>query len=566
MARTNPAERLVRPVVALAVLLGIGLVARIVFLVQLGRSGLGDVLVLDSRLYYDVAHAIATGGALPQGALTFNPLYPVFLAGLFRLFGEGLIPPRVVQLAVGLLTIALVYFAGLRLVEGPRKGRPSGEATAAVAVAMAVLYAQFVLYEGMILASSLEVFLLTASFLLALALDEHLAGERRLALGPMLMPPWGAGLLLGALCGAGALARPNLFLLLIAALPVWLLVRHRRKRRGLAPAACCLLGAALFVAPVLLYDAARTGQFVPITAHGGFNFYVGNGPEATGLYQPPADVRSSTVGSLEDAKTRAEAETGRRMTEMDASNYYVHKAVAHIAGDPGSWLRLLGMKLVIFLGEDAQDMPNAFLYENSCGILKLLFIPFKVIAPLAICGYLVLLRSRRNRGVVSVFLACALASVLLFYVNVRYRLPAVPIFMLLASFAVAWGAREVSRKRFRQVAIMTAAALALFFLVSSRNPVPVTHSASYAMLGNYYLAKGDQMKAADAFAEAYRRDPDKLEAMINYARALRQGGRMQEAADLYARSYERSPRFPLLAIEYGMALNHLGRGDEARKL
>ncbi|HEY5132201.1 MAG TPA: tetratricopeptide repeat protein, partial [Candidatus Krumholzibacteriaceae bacterium] len=96
--------------------------------------------------------------------------------------------------------------------------------------------------------------------------------------------------------------------------------------------------------------------------------------------------------------------------------------------------------------------------------------------------------------------------------------------------------------------------------------VTVSHSASYAFLGNYYLEHKDPAKAADAFAEAYRLDSNKMEAIINYARILRQQGRVQESADLYARAYGESPRFPLLAIEYGMVLSHIGRGDEAKKL
>ncbi|MGD1048752.1 MAG: hypothetical protein ABR899_08395 [Candidatus Krumholzibacteriaceae bacterium] len=566
MAKSHQARKTYRPLIALAAVLALGLVVRVVFLVQLERSELGDVLSLDSRLYYDVAHAISTGGALPPGALSFNPLYPVFLAATFRLFGEGLVAPRIVQLAAGLLTIVLIYLAGLRLVEGPRKGKLSGEATAIIAAATAVLYAQFVLYEGMILASAFEVLFLTASFVLALALDDELAGERPVRLGPRRVPPWGSGLLLGALCGAGALGRPNLFFLLIASLPVWLYLRNRKRRRAHVPALSFLVGAAIVLAPPVAYDAARTGRLVPITTHGGINFYVGNGPGSTGVFLPPADVRSGTSAFLEDARAKAEAETGRGMTEPEVSSYYVHKALSYIGANPGAWLALLGRKLLLFFGQDVSDMPSAFLYERSCSVLRLLLVPFAVIAPLGLCGLVVLFRSGRNRSVVSVFLACALASVLLFYVNVRYRLPAVPVLILTASLAVAWGAREISRKRFTRVAGLAAAAIAIFFLVSHRTFVPVSHSASYAFLGNYYLEHKDQARAADAFAEAYRLDPNRAEAIINYARILREQGRLREAADLYARAYAESPRFPLLAIEYGMVLSHIGRGNEARRL
>jgi Flp pilus assembly protein TadD len=567
MARVDRQRARARPALIFAALLLAAVVVRAIFLVQLGRSELGDVLSLDSRFYLEIAHGIVAGEALPPGALTFNPLYPLFLAGVFRIFGEGLLAPRVIQLVLGLLTIVLVYCAGARIVEGPREGRPSGRAVAVISTAMAILYAQFVLYEGMLLSTSLEVFLLAGAFVLALSLDEDLKGERFMMLGSRRIPPWLAGVLLGALCGIGSLGRPNLFLLLAVALPIWLILGNRRKRRGLMPALGCIVGAALFIAPTIAYNAARTGRFVPVTAHGGINFYIGNLPESRGVYRPPADIRADMRGMLDDAKAKAEAETGRSMTQPEVSDYFFRAALDTIAHDPAAWLRLMGRKFVLFFnGAEVPDVPSVYFCEKACGVLGFLFVPFSVIAPLGICGFFVLLRSRRNRSVVSLFLACAIVSVLLFFVNVRYRLPAVSILITLSGFLIAWAARELSRSRFKRVALTAAAAVALFLLVSNRTMVQVSPSAAYAYLGNYYIEHGNEAKAAAAFAEAYRLDPAQSEAMINYARILRRQNRLQESAELYGRAYERNPRFPRLALEYGSVLELLGRREDAKRL
>jgi len=562
-----PQKQSSHPALILAALLAVGIVLRVVFLVELEKSGFANVLSLDSRFYRDLAHGIIAGGGLPEGALTFNPLYPVFLVVMFRLFGEGLLAPRIVQLVIGLLTVALIYLAALRLVEGQRKGKLPGEATAIIAAAMATLSAPFILYEGILIATTFEVFFMTAAFLLALALDEDARGVRPLALGARRISPRLSSLLLGGLCGAGALGRPNLFLLLIASLPLWLFLRNRHERRGFMLAACCLAGAALFLAPPILYNAARTGRFVPVTAHGGINFYIGNRAGSEGVFRPLDEVRANVRGTVEDARAKAEAETGRRMTAGEASDYYTRRALDDIKRDPAAWIRLLGRKLMLFFnGTSIPDMPNVYFYEQSCGVLKLLFMPFGFIAPLALCGFVVLSRSGRNRGIVVLFLGCALASVLLFFVNERYRLPAVPILILLAAVSLAWAAREVSEKRFKKVAILGVASLALFFLVSHRTIVRMNHSYEYAFLGGYYAEQKNEEKAAEAFAEAYRLEPDKPEAIINYARILRQRRELQESADMYARAYARTPRFPDLAIEYGFVLQLLGRLEDARKI
>jgi 4-amino-4-deoxy-L-arabinose transferase-like glycosyltransferase len=567
VSRTSPQKKGVRAALVVAALLVSALAIRVVFLVQLERSELSDALALDSRFYYDLGRSLSTGGSLGAGALDFNPLYPVFLAVVFRLFGEGILAPRIVQLAVGLITIALIYWAGTRLAEGSRRGKPSGRSTATIAAFMAIFYGQFMLHEGLILASTLEVFFLTAAFALALALDEDLREERPLKLGLRRIPPWASGLFLGALCGAGALGRPNLFLLVVAALPVWLVARNRRSRRGLIPAAGVLVGASLFLLPTIVHNAKATGEFVPVTAHGGINFYIGNTPGTTGVYRPPSNMRADMRGLLEDAKMIAEGETHRSMTGAEVSDFYVHAALDAIRSHPGGWLRLMGKKVLLFWnGTEVPSVPNNFFFEKSCGSLKVLFLPFAVISPLSMCGLIVFFMGRRNRSVVGVFLGCAFASVVLFFINTRYRLPAVPILILLAAFFIAWAAREISRRRFRFVVMLAAGALAFFFLVSNRTMVDVNHSAAYAFIGNYYMANNNEAKAAEAFAEAYRLDPDQIEAIINYARILRRQNQIQRSAGLYARAFAIMPNFPHLAMEYGSVIEILGRRADARRL
>jgi Flp pilus assembly protein TadD len=567
MARSAQTRRKIHPALVFAALILAAAIVRVVFLIQLERSEFRDVLSLDSRFYEELARSVLAGNALPAGALTFNPLYPLFLAVVFKLFGEGLVAPRIIQLILGLCTVALMYGAGARITEGPRVGRPSSRAVAVIAAAMTILYAQFVLYEGMLLSTAIEVFLLAACFALALSLDEDVRGERPLKVGPWKVSPWASGLVLGALCGAGALGRPNLFLLLVAALPIWLFLRNRRKRRGLSAAALFLAGAALFLAPPILYNASSTGRFVPVTAHGGINFYIGNLPGSAGVYHPPSDMRTDMRGLIDDAKAKAEAATGRSMTQPEVSDFFLQKALDNIKGDPAGWLRLLAKKLLLFFnGTEVPDVPNVFFYEQACGVMKLLVLPFALIAPLGLCGLVALFRSGRNRSIVSIFLGCALVSVLPFFVNVRYRLPAVPVLILLASVLVASAAREISRKRFKWAALMAVAAVSLFFLVSHRTFVKVNHSAAYSFLGNYYMEHKEEAKGEAAFAEAYRLDPNHIEAMINYARVLRRQGKTSESAALYARAYALMPAFPRLAIEYGSVLELLGRRDDGIKL
>jgi len=579
-----PKERPRRRTVTIALLaiLGVAVVVRVVYLVQLQRSELSDFLMLDSKLYYSVARMVATGGELPAIAITFNPFYPAFLVAVFKVFGVGLLAPRVLQLTLGMVTIILVAAAAGRLSPRGNKGQ-SGEGTSKsvvtiAATAMAVLYSSFVLYDGMILASTFEVFFLTAALLVALAWDRSLGDNNALAVGSKPVPWWGAPLVLGALCGAGAAARPNLFLLLLAALPVWMFLRHRVLdkgpktpsakwiRAGLKAAVVFLAAGALFLAPTVAWNAKQTGQITPGGSHGGFNFYVGNGPGATGVFSAPPGVRGDVLTLFEDLKVQAETEASRLMTQEEVSRYYFKKTLDHIAAHPGEWIGIMGKKLMLFFGSASDDMPTTYFHRRECGVLDFLFVPFAVIAPLGICGLIVLLGGRRHRAVMSIFLACGVLSVVLFFVNVRFRLPAVPVLILLAAFFVDWIRREAARRRFAGIAVMGALALGVFFFVSVRPGPTISEGAAYDVLGIHYAESDQPDKAAEAFANAYRLDPNRVQTAINYARSLARRGQYGESADVYARAYSNTPRYPRLGIEYGVVLVRLEQYDDARRL
>ena len=567
MNKAAPRRRFARPAVVFAAIMIVALAIRVALLVQLASSEFGNELSIDSEFYRDLAIDIQSGEGLPEGALTFNPLYPFFLAAVFRFFGDGLLAPRIVQAFLGLTTIALVYVAGTRFAEGRRKGKSPGNIVAFAAMSMAVLYPQFLLYEGMLLGTTLEIFFLTASFALALAMDEDLRGERALRVGSKRVPAWLGGGLLGAMCGAGALGRPNLFLPLVAGIPVWLLARNRHKRAWLAPVLGFAVSAALFLGPPTIYNARNTGEFVPVTAHGGINFYIGNRPGTLGVYQPPDDMRGEMRGLIADARAKAERETGRGMTDAETSDYYMRKALGSIERDPAGWLLLLGRKLVLFWNKiEVHDMPEVLFFQDSLPLFKLPFIPFSVIGPLGLAGLVVLLRSGRNRSIVCLFLVTATLSVLLFYANSRYRLPVVPVVILLAAYFIAWAAREISEKRMKYAALMVAVAAVIFFGVSNRTIMKPNRGAVYTFLGNRYMNSGNEAKAAEAYANAYRLDPTRDVSMINYARILLMKNDFQQAAGIYARAYALNPRYPRLAIEYASALDGLGRREEAKRL
>lgn len=545
-----------------AIILLVAALVRIVYIVQLQRADIGAVLPLDMRFFRDLAAGLAAGAGPPGGVFTFNPLYPAVLALIFRLFGEGLLAPRVIQALLGLATIALLFAAGRMLAGrgGPRD--PDGRLVGVLAAAIAVLYPQLLVYEGSLLATTLVTFFLTTAFVLGLAVARALDGA---AGGGLRLAALAA--LLGLVIGAGALGRPNLFLVLAPLVPAWLFLRAGARRARLRLALACALGIAAALAPPTIYNAARSGRFVPVSAHGGINFYIGNGPAATGIYRPPPGMREDMRGLIEDAAAAASAAAGRELGAAEVSAYWSRLARERIALDPWGWLRLLARKFALYWnGIEFGDIVDGGMYAEQCPVLRLLPVRFALISPLAMAGALMLAARSRERALYLVFLAASLAAVVLFYFNSRYRMPSVPLLILSAAWLIAWLVRAAGRRDWKRVAAGIMAAILCHGFVSGREMIVVNRSAGHTFMGNHYMSAGEREKALAAFGEALRIEPESPLTRINYARALRLAGDREGAREHYAAAWRLDRDFPKLALEYGSLLEELGERREAQRL
>src|SRR5262245_32942899 len=89
---------------------------RMAYIAGIRRLVWFPVPLVDGANYFALARTVAAGHLL-GGSETFwqPPLYPYFLAVLFRVVGERMLPIVTVQAAVGALTCVLVGWLGARL-------------------------------------------------------------------------------------------------------------------------------------------------------------------------------------------------------------------------------------------------------------------------------------------------------------------------------------------------------------------------------------------------------------------------------------------------------------------
>src|SRR5260221_7079726 len=108
--RSDPFLRRERAI--LAGILVLALTVRLVFVLQMRSSPFFDHPALDQGLYVEAGRAVAAGHELRPGPFFRPPLYGWWLGLVFKLFGDGLLLPRLLQSVLGTATVWLVYRVG----------------------------------------------------------------------------------------------------------------------------------------------------------------------------------------------------------------------------------------------------------------------------------------------------------------------------------------------------------------------------------------------------------------------------------------------------------------------
>jgi len=235
--------------------LGAALAVHVAFVLAVGDAR----LEADGAEYVAVARRLAAGEGLTTagGKLYVHshpPLYPIFLAGVFKL-GGGLAAARLAQAALAVLTLAFAYAAAREAV-----GRRAG----VVALALGALYFPAAYYSTQILTETLFALPLAAGFY-GLVRGWRAGGAAQIALFAAAGVAFGAAALIRTVALPAALA-----------LAAYLLLARGGAGRRLARGASFALGALLVLAGWSGYVYARTGHVVVVDTSGPAIFYIGN--------------------------------------------------------------------------------------------------------------------------------------------------------------------------------------------------------------------------------------------------------------------------------------------------
>jgi 4-amino-4-deoxy-L-arabinose transferase-like glycosyltransferase len=570
------------------IVFGVALAARGAYLWSVWNAPSFRYAMGDAEAYHERALEILAGHWLEDRAFYQDPLYPYFLAALYALFGAGSSLVPCVQSLLGAATAVFVYRVGRAVF-----GTPAG----ALAGLLAALYGPSLYYDALLLKVSLSLLLVTLALVLVLRADAGDDGLRPLSVAVLL--PWlGAGFAFGL----ATLTRGN-YLLFVPVLLGWVAWGRHGGARRLAAGCAVAFGLALAIAPVSIHNAIASRDFVLITSQAGQNFYIGNHRgNHVGSYRPPPFVRPNPRYEQDDMRDEAERRAGRPLSPSERSRFWFRQGLAEIAADPAHAARLFWMKLRLSAGD--YEVPDNYSFEyfreELSSVLRLPLPSWGLVFPLSICGLFFARRDRRAL-LLTLYLVTYLASLALFYTGSRYRMPLVPVVLVLTGEGGVRVAADLRARRWRR-ALPSLLFLGVAWAIAYQPVVPredlalyrfklgVQHArraeaareraAEFEREGDAAAARAARLRDAELCEraeadlwQAFEARPKNreiqralLKQMVLRIETLRELGDYEKAFEAASTLAAALPERPIVQALVAATNADLGRGDRARRI
>ncbi|MCK4385107.1 MAG: tetratricopeptide repeat protein [candidate division Zixibacteria bacterium] len=571
---------------------------RFIYLNQMKNSPLFDAPLIDAKYHDQWAQTILKGQDFAKGVFFRAPLYPYFLALVYKIFGHNFYMVRLIQFLIGSLSCVLVYLIGKKIFN-PRVGRIAGM--------VASVYGILIYFEGELLIPVLIVFL---DLVLILALFWAKA-----------KPSYGRWIVCGGLLGLSALARPNILLVGVAFF-FWILfyfpqgtarqarrpifdpalrpetqcrrkaqTRRERSRRteflkskaqtyrkSLLYAVSFAFGTILIISPVTLRNYVKGNDFVLIASQGGLNFYIGNNPQSDGASALLPGARSTWWGMYDDAKSIAEKSMHKKLKPSEISRFWYGGGMKFLKDRPFDFLSLILKKIVLFWnGNELSNNKDIYFFTRKAEVLKgliwkfVIFFPFGIMCPLALLGMILSYKQFKNTLVLLLFVFVYMVSIILFFVTARYRVPVLPVLIIFSAYALDWLLVRIKEKRF------SALGKYLFILVLISIPINVNIpgyksgyedqgvAESHSYLGFAYREKGDISNAIKEYKLALSYDPNLAYVYVSLGELYREQGKYTQALQEFEKALSHGADSAIVLYDRGMIYYTFGLLDKAEE-
>ena len=385
----------------IVVVVAIGFLARLAYALTLPPE-IVVTFEADPLTYDQIARNVVAGRGFSGASFYYPPgsdvptafwdaLYPLFLAGIYTVFGHSVPAVRVAQALLGALAVWLTYWIGARLA-----GRWAG----LIAAAVCAVYPFFIYYAGQLLTETLFMALILGTFAAALKAEE--TGRHA----------WQA--LLGVLAGLAALCRAEAFYVGLA-IVLWAAWRAAPAWAGrIRLAAVGVLCVALVMAPWVVRNQLTFGAPILTTTKLGYNLY---------KYYHPTMTADQTVRTVPVPELEGLTEPQREKVMRDA-------AIGFMTADLGrtAWFMLNKLALLFKLTPSNE-------VNQRYALVSLL--SYGALLPFMAAGLVMALR-RGGRFLPLVgYVLFSVATKAAIFAGIRLRMQIEPFLILLAALALS---------------------------------------------------------------------------------------------------------------------------------
>ncbi|MBN1490085.1 MAG: tetratricopeptide repeat protein [Phycisphaerae bacterium] len=502
--------------------------------------------IVDAAGYHDRARSLAEGEGMPDVLFWQPPLYPILLAGVYRLSNSSIVVARIVQCVLGGMTCVLTYWLGRRIFDW----------RVALAAALAVaLYGPLIFFETELVAAGWATFWAVVLLLLLLR-----AADR---------PHVAITCVLGVVGALSVQTRPE-FLPFLTVAGLWLIVALVRRCTGAGRLAvhvlAGLIGFALVTIPMACLCHRATGQYAILPASGGLNLFLGNNPDTE------ATLRARPGPAFKHLTELPDREGIHGFWEQPP--FFRQKVIEYARTQPLAFVKGLTVKALECF--NSREIPRTFdVYVYRAWSVPLRWLtwkfgpfgfPFGVVLPLAVVG--VVCHWRRVPVPMLLLLVLFPLAMIAVFAAARFRVPIIPALCVLAAAGALTIADWVRACRYRP--LVAAAVGSLVILAATSLPGPfVSEENNYAaemyfLVGEAQLQKhAAPLEALSAYRMALRLNPRYVDARISAANVLRGLGKADEAIQHAALAVQLDPEAAAAHNNLALALIAVGNPHQA---
>jgi Tfp pilus assembly protein PilF len=251
----------------------------------------------------------------------------------------------------------------------------------------------------------------------------------------------------------------------------------------------------------------------------------------------------------------------RSLSLPEQDSYWIRQGADFWVHHTASALALLLKKACLYW--TAYDIPNNVSYDwgrSHASMLRILPLTFAVIGPLALMGITLGGWLNRLTWALTLFILVQWIAVIVFFVNGRYRMTAVPVMCVFGAYGVLEMIGCMRRRQWNVFALgLVALTVSAVFVNADLYGVARRHGANrdWFFLGQSYIQGGDFQSAEDAFRQATVADPTDADAWFYLANMDAQSGDAASASAAYRRALRVAPDFADAAARYAeLAIAH----------